>query len=157
MDGNIFDQEKSHLNEVLVKLESTKKVLEVSMRSIGAENLEKLREMRADRETDAHDLFAFMERMHEKNAAFNFKDKYRRLEELESLLKEPYFSRIDLKKEANDLIEEIYIGKFGYTENRPLITDWRAKVASVYYRYRYPQKNVTYDTPGGLEKRDLLL
>ncbi len=157
MDGNIFDQEKSHLNEVLVKLESAKKVLEVSMRGIGAENLEKLREMRADRETDAHDLFAFMERMHEKNAAFNFKDKYRRLEELESLLKEPYFSRIDLKKEANDLIEEIYIGKFGYTENRPLITDWRAKVASVYYRYRYPQKNVTYDTPGGLEKRDLLL
>src|SRR3989344_6523193 len=157
MDNTIFYQEKTHLNGVLVKLGAAKKVLEASMRSIGVDNLEKLKDMRTDRETDAHDLFAFMERMHEKNAAFNFKDKYRRLDELESLLKEPYFSRINLKKKDADLIEEIYIGKFGYTENKPLITDWRAKIALVYYRYRYPQKNVTYDTPDGVEKRDLLL
>lgn len=157
MDNTIFNQEETHLNGILIKLDSAKKVLEISMRSIGAQNLEKLKDMRADRETDAHDLFAFMERMHEKNAAFNFKDKYRRLDELESLLKEPYFSRINLGKKDSAVIEEIYIGKFGYTENKPIITDWRAKIASVYYRYRYPQKNVTYDTPDGMEKRDLLL
>ena len=158
MDNTIFYQEKTHLNGVLVKLGAAKKVLEASMRSIGVENLEKLKDMRADRETDAHDLFAFMERLHEKNTAFNFKDKYRRLDELESLLKEPYFSRLDLSlKLTSFAIETIYIGKFGYTQDRPIITDWRAKIASVYYRYRYPQKNITYDTPNGVEKRDLLL
>src|SRR3989338_8896988 len=116
MDKQVFQKEEGHLNEIRGKLESAKKVLEISMRSIGAENLEKLKDMRTDRETDAHDLFAFMERLHEKNTAFNFKDKYRRLDELESLLKEPYFSRLDLSlKPPLVAVETIYIGKFGYT------------------------------------------
>ncbi|HOM78308.1 MAG TPA: 3'-5' exonuclease, partial [bacterium] len=53
---------------------------------------------------------------------------------------------------------KLYIGKFGFThDKKPVITDWRSKIASIYYRYRYPQKNVVYTTPEGEKVRDLIL
>ena len=60
MYNTVFDQEKTHLNGVLVKLGAAKKVLETSMRSIGVENLEKLKDMRTDKETNTHNLFSFI-------------------------------------------------------------------------------------------------
>ena len=100
-----------------------------------------------------------MKKQHEKNEAFNLPDKYKRLEELNSSIKEPYFARIDLKHSgALENAQSFYVGKFGLSVRElPIITDWRAKVASVYYRYRYPQQNVQYITPGGVEVRDLTL
>jgi DNA helicase IV len=98
-----------------------------------------------------------LDQLHQKNSTFNIKNKFQTLSELEFLLSEPYFSRIDLFNSNNKKTEKYYIGKFSYTEDKPIITDWRSKVASVYYRYRYPQKNVTYDTPAGKEVRDLKL
>jgi len=158
MDKKIFDQENQHLEETLVKLKDAQKHVESSMEVMGAENLQKLKELRETPETQMLDFHMFMERMHEQNVAFNFKDKYQRVEELKSLLNEPYFSRLCLTDKTRKELDDIYIGKFGYTEkNKSLITDWRAKIASVYYRYRYPQKNVKYDTPDGTEVRDLTL
>lgn len=156
MNKNIFEQENEHLNYILTKLLLAKNTLEKAMGSMGIENLEKLRELRESPETDPHDLLFFIERLHEQNAAFNFKDKIQRLEEMSSSLKEPYFSRLMLIDE-NKRVDDIYIGKFGYTEEKPVITDWRAKIASVYYRYRYPQKKIKYETPDGIEIRDLTL
>lgn len=156
MDPQVFEQENQKLTSTKDKLIQAKTYLEKSMDVMGAANLERLKELRDDPQSEVHDLLFFMEELHEKNTAFNFKDKYKRLEELESSLKEPYFSRIDLK-EGGDVQESFYIGKFGYTEEKPIIIDWRAKIASVYYRYRYPQKNVSYDTPNGKETRDLTL
>lgn len=158
MDKEIIKEENQHLNTTLEKLDAAKAFLEHSMETMGSENLEKLKELRASPESQAADYFQFIERLHEQNAAFNFKDKLQRIEELGSLLNEPYFSRIVLENHDETPKDDIYIGKFGYTEgNKPLITDWRAKIASVYYRYRYPQKNVKYETPDGTEIRDLSL
>ena len=157
MEQKIIKQEKEHLKDTVDRLVNAKEKLDQSMLAMGKENLDMLKDLRADPETNGADFFFFLESLHEKNQAFNFKDKYKKVEELESLMKEPYFARIDLKDKIDNSEETYYIGKFGYTEDKPVVTDWRAKVASVYYRYRYPQKNVNYDTPEGKIVRDLLL
>lgn len=151
-----MQQEKSKLTEVQSRLKSAKKVLEDAFKTVGQENLETLKELRENPETNGSDFFFFMEQLHEKNQVFNFKDKFQRLEEIASLLKETYFARLDLRDNVSNE-ESLYIGKFGYTEEKPIIIDWRAKIASVYYRYRYPQKNVKYDTPDGEVVKDLTL
>ena len=59
----------------------------------------------------------------------------RRLKELTALKSSPYFGRIDFSEE--DLgIENMYIGRFGVTPQNtfePLVVDWRAPVASLFY------------------------
>jgi DNA helicase II / ATP-dependent DNA helicase PcrA len=147
--------EQKHLDDVLEKVHDARKTLESMLKNMGANTLQKLKEFRDS--PDSGDFYMFLDQLDQQNAAFNFKDKFKRYEELEYLIKEPYFSRIGLFNHLDQVERDLYIGKFGYTEDQPIVTDWRAKIASVYYRYRYPQKNVKYETPGGPETADLLL
>lgn len=157
MDETIFKQENVHLQDCLTKLIRARQLLELSLNEIGAVNLTRLKELRENPEKDPMDLFMFVEQLQSQNVAFNIKDKFQRLQEILFLLGEPYFSRIDLYNQKDNTTAEVYIGKFGYTEDIPIIIDWRARIASIYYRYRYPQKGVIYETPVGSETRDLLL
>ena len=151
-----FQNEKKHLKSTVEIVGAAKTFLETQMEKIGAFNLERLKELRENPMANSDDFLQFIGLLEQKNSAFNIVDKYKKLEELAYLNKEPYFSRIDLA-DGNDL-ETYYIGKFGFTEaNKPLILDWRAGVASVYYKYRFPQKNVTYSTPDGQVTKDLKL
>ena len=150
----IFIEEKEHVEKLKGSVKKTLNALEETLKGVGISNLGRLKELKQEGEFGP-DFLMFLEQLHEKNAALNLKDKFKRIEELKYLLTQPYFARIDLKDKS--LTENIYIGKFGLSESSPSVTDWRAKIASVYYRYRYPQKDVYYDTPGGVEKRDLLL
>lgn len=64
-----------------------------------------------------------------------FKTIDRRLKELTVLKSSPYFGRIDFSEEDFG-INKMYIGRFGVTpENtfEPLIVDWRAPIASLFY------------------------
>jgi len=64
-----------------------------------------------------------------------FKTIDRRLKELTQLKISPYFGRIDFSEEDYG-INKMYIGRFGVTpENtyEPLIVDWRAPIASLFY------------------------
>jgi len=64
-----------------------------------------------------------------------FKTIDRRLKELTALKSAPYFGRIDFSEEDYG-INKMYVGRFGVTpENtyEPLIVDWRAPVASLFY------------------------
>ncbi|TCT17116.1 DNA helicase-2/ATP-dependent DNA helicase PcrA [Natranaerovirga pectinivora] len=72
-------------------------------------------------------------------------------------VKKPYFARIDIKSEASDELEKLYIGKTSLfkEDNSPVILDWRSPLASVYYDGRLGE--VTYDSPGGEEIVDLVL
>lgn len=153
--------EKEHLDEVLNKIKKAKSSLNDSLDKLGKENIERLKELKEEGSSSygfgSNDFDILLEQLHQKNLSLNLKGKYQTLSELEFLLSEPYFSRIDLSDSESNTIENYYIGKFSYTEDRPIVTDWRSKVASVYYRYRYPQKNVSYDTPLGKEVKDLKL
>lgn len=149
-----FDQEKSKASLTLEHIKEIKLQMEKALNYMGEENLRKLKDLRDNAEANPTDLFLFIENLHAQNQAFNFKDKFTQLEEFGYLLAEPYFSRIDLASPADNRIDKIYIGKFGVPG---MITDWRAKIASVYYKYRYPQKHVQYDTEDGKVVRDLEL
>jgi len=64
-----------------------------------------------------------------------FKTIDRRLKELTALKSNPYFGRIDFSEEDYG-INKMYVGRFGVTQDNtyePLIVDWRAPVASLFY------------------------
>lgn len=155
MQEETLKQENTHLLKVISKIKAGKTKLEDAMKSLGIKNLDSLKELREDPVASQADLLMYMQRLQEQNEAFNVSDKLLRLNEMDYLIKEPFFARIDLEQGSEK--EHIYIGKFGYTEEKPIITDWRAKIASVYYRYRYPQKDVSYVTPLGKITKDLTL
>ncbi|MBE5971551.1 MAG: DUF4968 domain-containing protein [Lachnoclostridium sp.] len=59
----------------------------------------------------------------------------RTLERNRRALKKPYFGRIDFYDETLETDEAFYIGKCGISKDatHPLVIDWRAPVANVYY------------------------
>ena len=69
---------------------------------------------------------------------------------LETLMKSPYFARIDFKFEDEDTFEEIYIGRSSLKKNSSYemsVYDWRTPIASVFYRFALGE--AFYDAPGG--------
>lgn len=76
-----------------------------------------------------------------------FKTIDRRLKELTALKNSPYFGRIDFSEEDFG-IDKMYIGRFGVTPQNtfePLIVDWRAPVASLFYAGALGE--ASYDAP----------
>ncbi len=70
----------------------------------------------------------------------------------------PYFARIDFKSKESNEIDKIYIGKtslFRAEDDIPLIVDWRAPIANVYYEGRLGE--TTYKTEKSTESGELLL
>lgn len=62
----------------------------------------------------------------------------------------PYFGRVDFQEKNREEIEEIYIGKFGLHDQNsdmPVVVDWRAPVADIYYSGH--SKEVAYKAPAG--------
>ncbi len=162
MDTQTLNEEKQHLANTLTKIIESKTYLEKSIDALGSNTLETLKELKES--SQSGDLEDFMARMSAEHSAYNIYDKYTQLSEFESMIQQPYFARIDVTDVSNEnstslsAITSHYIGKFGFSYNtQPTILDWRAKVASIYYRYRYPQKNVKYDTPDGEVTKDLKL
>src|SRR4030066_1743772 len=142
MDNLTFTEEKNKFEDTLNKVNKAYDVLNNSLKVVGKDNLEKLKDLRENPETSGADFHFFLEQLNQENTAFNLRDKLTRVDEFANMVKQPYFARIDIKNE--DEKKSLYIGKFGYTEKEPVIIDWRAKIASIYYKYRYPQKKVTY-------------
>lgn len=96
-----------------------------------------------------------------KEEAFRVLDK--RLKEFTVLLASPYFGRVDFNEE--DYGEDrIYIGRFGVTLEgsfAPLVVDWRAPVASLFYtaslgaaKYQAPEGDMPVDI---LKKRQYVI
>ncbi|HOM78331.1 MAG TPA: hypothetical protein PLT50_03965, partial [bacterium] len=96
MNEETLNQEKQHLNKVLGLVKESKQALEESLNSLGSETVGKLESLRDSSENNSLDFFMFLEQINEKYESFNLKDRYARLEEMASTLKEPYFARIDL-------------------------------------------------------------
>lgn len=96
-----------------------------------------------------------------KEETFRIIDK--RLKEFTVLLSSPYFGRVDFNDEEYGE-DRIYIGRFGITVEgsfAPLIVDWRAPVASLFYtaslgsaKYASPEGDVAVDI---LKKRQYVI
>ncbi|MDP4179071.1 MAG: AAA family ATPase [Bacillota bacterium] len=94
-----------------------------------------------------------------KEESYNTVDK--RLRELTILSKSPYFGRIDfVSDDSNDLdeIESIRIGRFGMTPEgsyEPLVLDWRAPAAALFYNGKLGK--ASYTAPMGKVEAEILL
>lgn len=94
-----------------------------------------------DKPLDAfdHEMFAKEE---------NYKTVLRRINELQDLIDTPYFGKITFSED--EITDEIYIGKYGFIDEanyEPLIIDWRAPIATLFYHGGLGQ--ATYNTPNG--------
>lgn len=77
-------------------------------------------------------------------------DMERKIELLESLIKCPYFARIDFQFDDEDTLEEIYIGRTSLKKDTAYemsVYDWRSPIASVFYRFMTGP--AYYDAPAG--------
>ncbi|MFD2611756.1 HelD family protein [Paenibacillus gansuensis] len=73
---------------------------------------------------------------------------------LRSSLHEPYFARMDFEEQSPKAAElsPLYIGKKGIDHeatNKPLVIDWRAPVASLFYSFTGGSAPAAYDCPEG--------
>lgn len=67
--------------------------------------------------------------------------------------REPYFGRLDFREEGKERPEPIYIGKFGVSDladQTPLVIDWRAPIASLFYSFAGGDPRVAYESPEGV-------
>ncbi|KGE18244.1 HelD family protein [Paenibacillus wynnii] len=77
-----------------------------------------------------------------------------RRKDLAKLRQEPYFGRLDFQGSDEDGRKALYIGKIGVdreqVSDRPLVIDWRAPVASLFYSFTGGTEPASYDAPDGL-------
>lgn len=89
-----------------------------------------------------------------KEEAYKTIDK--RLMEFTKLKENPYFGKVTFKEDDN-IPEEIYIGRYGLTledSYEPVIVDWRAPIASLFYKGSLGE--ATYNTPVGEMNADII-
>jgi len=137
------EKEKDKLSSNYSKIEKDSQDLLSTIRDQGLSYTDMMDTLRSvQQQYDAIDIQYFSEKMNE----FNY------------LLKNPFFARIDLMQQGKDHIENFYIAKFGFFEDgKPILIDWRTKLASIYYKNRYPRKNISYEVDGHTHTFDMTL
>jgi len=79
-----------------------------------------------------------------------FEKEIERIDNLEKMLKSPYFARLGFKYEDEATFEDVYIGRSSVMDdetNQFVVYDWRAPIASIYYRFGTGK--VHYEAPMG--------
>lgn len=72
--------------------------------------------------------------------------------DLSSSSQQPYFARLDFEEVGTSSPSKLYIGKKGVNfneTNRPLVIDWRAPVASLFYSFTGGDTLASYECPEG--------
>ncbi|MFC4617141.1 HelD family protein [Camelliibacillus cellulosilyticus] len=66
--------------------------------------------------------------------------------------KEPYFARLDFQEDGKETANALYIGKAGCDngEGEPLVIDWRAPIASLFYSFTGGDTLAEYVAPEGI-------
>ena len=126
---------------------------------IAQANLEKAQEDIFKMDKDVADLYASIEHR-DKESLILWNDATKRLRQVKSELdryekarKKPYFGRIDFK-DPNMLGEEsYYIGRVAISKTpaEPVVIDWRAPIASVYYENSIGPCQYTVSSEGTFE------
>ena len=75
-------------------------------------------------------------------------------------VQEPYFGRLDFQEDGQLEPNPIYIGKVGVSDEdtmKPIVIDWRAPVASMFYSFTGGEEPAFYHSPDGLVEGDVYL
>jgi DNA helicase-2/ATP-dependent DNA helicase PcrA len=150
-----FLQEESKLNEILDTL--NKEILKYLEKRKNVTNYildarKKYIEEYKDDEDQVIDYFDHENYV--KEEAYKTIDK--RLMEFTKLKESPYFGKV-IFKEDDEIPEDIYIGRYGFTleDNfEPLIVDWRAPIAALFYKGALGKSSFT--PPSGEVAVDIL-
>lgn len=157
MNPEILKQENIKSKEVVSLVSAKKNKLENSLGAIKDESIEMLKHIR-EQALSYQDMVDLMDSLQQRLDAFDSAEVFKNLNELDYLISNPFFARIDLKESKDSEVTPYYISKFGFFgENGPILIDWRTKLATLYYKYRYPQNNVSYISEGGTYTYDMLL
>lgn len=122
----------------LERAKSTKKQL--------AEEMDELREQ-VNSTGDKEGLFLW------NNAKAQLRDAINEITRYEKARKKPYFGRIDFRDVNQTSDEAYYIGRVGIarTPEEPIVIDWRAPIASVYYENAIGRGTYTVSSEGTFE------
>ena len=104
-------------------------------------------------EIDPHEMFINSRLLEQQQVAETVSGK--QLIRLEKQKKNPYFTRVDFVCDGEQIAEKIYIGSFSFStkEERLLIYDWRAPIASIFYDYDLGEAH--FRTPAGTASGDI--
>ena len=150
-----FLREKNKLTEILEIL--NKEILNYleQRKSVTKHILDARRKYIEDYKDDEDQVIDYFD--HEnyvKEEVYKTIDK--RLMEFTKLKEAPYFGKINFK-EADEIPEDMYVGRYGLTlENsyEPLIVDWRAPIAALFYKSTLGR--ASYNPPSGEMQADIL-
>lgn len=157
MDQEILKSENLKAKEVVSKVVSKLNKINSETASLQEDSLKRLQFIREQALTYT-DMMDTLREIQNEVDAFDIKEVYQTINELNYLKDNPFFARIDLKDKFDEAPTPYYISKFGFFDGAlPLLIDWRAKLASVYYKYRYPQKDVQYEVDGEKFSYDMSL
>jgi len=76
-----------------------------------------------------------------------------RRQNLRIAVQQPYFGRLDFQEDGQLEPEPIYIGKVGASNEettKPIVMDWRAPIASMFYSFAGGEEAAFYHSPDGL-------
>lgn len=127
--------------------------------AIAQANLEKAQEDVSRMDKDVADLYASIEHR-DREALILWNDATKRLRQFKREMdryvkarKKPYFGRIDFKDPNMKSEESYYIGRVGIskTPSEPVVIDWRAPIASVYYENAIGPCQYTVSSEGTFE------
>ncbi|MGL4849363.1 MAG: HelD family protein [Clostridium sp.] len=156
MDKNMdFSFEREHLGETLNVL-NREIINYIEKRKYITQYIVDYRKKVIEEYKDDEDLVQeyFDHEAYVKEEAFRTID--RKLKEFTKLKETPYFGKISFI-EDNSMPEDMYIGRFGLTPEEtyePVIVDWRAPVASLFYKGTLG--TTTYDAPSGKIEADIV-
>lgn len=142
-----FPDEITHLNFINRKLEDSLRNADADVAQINNVYRDAKRYMAEYRgEIDPHEMFQneLLLKQTDQTGAFalGIRNKIAKLKE------SPYFARIDFQSNDSEIPSSFYIGRFAFShENKSLIFDWRAPIASMFYDYEIGPSG--YDAPIG--------
>lgn len=142
-----FPEEITHLCEITRKLEEAVQDAKADVNRIDREYRDAKRYMAEYRgEIDPHEMFQneLLLKQTDQTGVFavSVHDKISKLKE------SPYFARIDFQGQGYEEPEAFYIGRFAFRhDNKLLIYDWRAPIASMFYDYEVGPAG--YEAPMG--------
>jgi DNA helicase II / ATP-dependent DNA helicase PcrA len=140
--------------------------------NINAETAKKIIKRLKDLEIELEDQVKLIERESDldarKEAVGEYNKILRSIEEcIERINRElikldtPYFGKIIFETKIKGASKElpIYIGKFALMDKdtyQPLISDWRAPIANIYYENSGPTSTLQYESPAGIREGNLI-
>ena len=146
-----------YLEEIRAKIENRIKELDVSIGE-GEKDIEEMHEYYWSNYTEmdeyGYENFdnrqALLTRMNANSQQMDLRRRFKKM------LDSPYFARIDFIYDGEEEAERYYIGIGNFSEgagHTPLIVDWRAPVASLFYDFDKGQ--ASFETPQGISKGEI--